>query len=165
MERKRSDMKLYIKQRVFSWTDTYDVYGANQIPKYFVKAEFFTIGHKIHIYDHASGNEVGVIREKLFTMFGGDEISAGGRELGSITKHFSFLRPKYSIDYNGWGIEGDFFGWDYSITDRYGETVALISKELFNWGDTYSLEIFSDSNELDALMTVIAIDMLNCGRS
>ena len=33
-------MQLLIKQRVFSWTDTYDVYDEHENPKYFVKAEF-----------------------------------------------------------------------------------------------------------------------------
>ena len=32
-------MRLLIKQRVFSWTDSYDVYDENENPKYFVKAE------------------------------------------------------------------------------------------------------------------------------
>ena len=44
-------MQLLIKQRVFSWTDTYDVYDEHENPKYFVKAEFFALGHQIHVYD------------------------------------------------------------------------------------------------------------------
>ena len=44
-------MRLLIKQRVFSWTDTYDVYDEYEHPKYFVKAEFLTLGHQIHVYD------------------------------------------------------------------------------------------------------------------
>ena len=44
-------MQLLIKQRVFSWTDTYDVYDEHESPKYFVKAEFFALGHQIHVYD------------------------------------------------------------------------------------------------------------------
>ena len=39
-------MRLLIKQRVFSWTDTYDVYDEYEHPKYFVKAEFLTLGHR-----------------------------------------------------------------------------------------------------------------------
>ena len=39
-------MKLLIKQRVFSWTDTFDVYDQEGIPRYFVKGEFFSLGHK-----------------------------------------------------------------------------------------------------------------------
>ena len=37
-------MQLLIKQRVFSWTDTYDVYDEHENPKYFVKAEFLRWG-------------------------------------------------------------------------------------------------------------------------
>ena len=44
-------MRLLIKQRVFSWTDSYDVYDENENAKYFVKAEFFSLGHQLHIYD------------------------------------------------------------------------------------------------------------------
>lgn len=33
-------MRLLIKQRVFSWTDSYDVYDENENPKYFVKRSF-----------------------------------------------------------------------------------------------------------------------------
>ena len=40
-------MKLLMKQRVFSWTDTYDVYDEAGNKKYFVKAELFRLGHQI----------------------------------------------------------------------------------------------------------------------
>lgn len=43
-------MRLMIKQRVFAWTDTYDIYDEYGNPKYFVKTEFFNIGHHMHIY-------------------------------------------------------------------------------------------------------------------
>ena len=44
-------MKLLIKQRVFSWTDSYDVYDEQESPTYYVKAEFFTLGHPIHVIE------------------------------------------------------------------------------------------------------------------
>ena len=40
-------MKLLIRQRVFSWTDSYDVYDENGNAKYFVKAEFLSLGHRL----------------------------------------------------------------------------------------------------------------------
>ena len=86
-------MKLLIKQRVFSWTDTYDVYDEYGNPKYFVKGEFLSIGHKIHIYRHDTGEEVGMVREKLMTVMPRFELIAGGRALGSIQKRFACLSP------------------------------------------------------------------------
>ena len=66
--RKEKFMQLLIKQRVFSWTDTYDVYDEKEEPKYFVKAEFFALGHQIHVYDKA-GNEVGMVKQRLLPCF------------------------------------------------------------------------------------------------
>ena len=40
--------------------------------------------------------------------------------------------------------------------------VVHISKELFHWGDTYSIDIVNPEDEIPALMLVIAIDAANC---
>ena len=58
-------MRLMIKQRVFAWTDTYDIYDEYGNPKYFVKTEFFNIGHHMHIYDMYD-QEIGVIHQEIF---------------------------------------------------------------------------------------------------
>ena len=52
-------MKLLIRQRVFSWSDTYDVYDETGSPKYYVKAEVWTLGHRIHVYEHGTGGGSG----------------------------------------------------------------------------------------------------------
>lgn len=156
--------KLLIKQRVFSWTDTYDIYDENEEPKYFVKGDFFTLGHRLHIYDYSTNREIGMIQERLLTWFGKAEITIGGRIVGTITRKWSFLRPKYTIDYNGWQVEGDFLEWNYTIVDANGRQIAAIDKELFHWGDTYALTICSDADEQDVLIMALTIDMLNCGQ-
>lgn len=58
-------MRLLIKQRVFSWTDSYDVYDEEGKPKYFVKAEFLSLGHQLHVYD-CNRQEIGVIHHPHF---------------------------------------------------------------------------------------------------
>ena len=55
-------MKLLMKQRVFSWSDTYDVYDENGNPKYFVRNEIFSLLHRIHVSD-MQGNEIGMIKQ------------------------------------------------------------------------------------------------------
>ena len=93
-------MRLLIKQRVFSWTDTYDVYDEKEEPKYFVKAEFFALGHQIHVYDK-SGREVGMVKQRLLTLLPAFDIEIDGKEFGSVQKEFSFFKPRYELDYNG----------------------------------------------------------------
>lgn len=154
-------VKLLIKQRVFSWTDTYDIYDAMGMPKYYVKADLFTLGHRLHIYNCQTGLEVGVIQEKVFNWLGKADITVGGIMKGSISRRWSWFHPKYSVDYNGWNIEGDFLGWDYSILSGTG-IVAKISRELMHWGDTYAITVRNDEDEQDVLIMALSIDMLNC---
>lgn len=153
-------MRLLIKQRVFSWADSYDVYDGNGDKKYFVKAEFLSLGHRLHVYD-TSGRELGLIRQKIITMLPAFEIDVAGRYLGRVQKRFTLFHPKYEIDFNGWRAEGDFLGWDYDVYSGCS-SVVHIRKELFHWGDTYVIDIAKPEDELMALMLVIAIDAANC---
>ena len=153
-------MKLLIRQRVFSWSDTYDIYDEQGNVRYFVKAEVFSLGHRIHVYD-AAGSELAVIRQKLLTLLPRFEIDIGGVTVGSIQKKFTFFRPQYEVDYNGWYVEGNFLGWDYDVWSACSPVVH-ISKELFHWGDTYVLDIADPADELPGVLLVIAIDAANC---
>ncbi len=154
-------MRLLIKQRVFSWSDTYDVFDEDEQPKYFVKAEMFSFGHQIHVYDCQSGSEVGTIHEKIFSLLPRFEVEMNGSVIGQIQKKFSLFRPHYEIDYNGWTVEGDFWGWNYEVMNGY-QTVMHILKEPFHWGDTYVIEFANPADELIGLLLVIAIDAANC---
>jgi uncharacterized protein YxjI len=153
-------MKLLIKQRVFSWTDTYDVYDEAGNPKYYVRNQLFSWLHKIHVQDRA-GREIGVIKQKLALFLPTFEIEIGGRPYGIIRKKFAMLRPKYEIDYNGWRCEGDFLAWNYDVYAG-SRNVVHIKKELFRWGDTYVIDIADPRDEIVALMLAIAIDAANC---
>ena len=89
----------------------------------------------------------------------------GNDYIGCIEKEFTFFRPAFDIDCNGWHIDGDFFEWDYSIIGPCGETVATVSKELWNLTDTYVIDINDPKDAICALMLVLAIDAEKCSRS
>ncbi|MBQ8834384.1 MAG: LURP-one-related family protein [Oscillospiraceae bacterium] len=157
-------MQLYIKQRIFSWTDSYDVYDETGEARYEVKAELFAFGHQIHVFDKRTGREVGSIHQKLFTFLPEFEIVINGQPQGSIRKEFSLFTPRYQVDYRNWDVEGDFLGWDYRVTQGNTEIMS-ISKELFNWSDTYVLRYSNPANEMPGLLLVIAIDAVNCSHN
>ena len=154
-------MQLLIKQRVFSWSDSYDVYDETGEARYFVKAELFSFGHQIHVYDARSGREVGSIHQKLFTLLPTFEIVVDGRVMGTVRKQFSLFSPRYDVDYMGWEAEGDFFGWDYRVV-KGGMPIMGITKQWLSWGDTYVLEYRNPAHEMPGLLLVIAIDAANC---
>ena len=156
-------MGLYIRQWIFSWTDSYDVYDESGEARYEVRAEFFSLGHQIHVYDKRTGQEVGSIHEKLLRFLPTFEIVIGGRLQGTVRKELTFLRPRYQVDYRGWAVEGDLLGWDYRVTQS-GRVVMAISKELLSWSDTYVLRYDNPADEMPGLLLVLAIDAANCSR-
>ena len=101
-------MRLLIKQRVFSWTDSYDVYDEVGEPRYFVRAEFLSLGHQIHVYHKQTGEEFGSIHQRLLTLLPTFDIVMNGRQMGSISKNFRLFSQSYAVDYRGWEVEGDF---------------------------------------------------------
>ena len=157
-------MKLLIKQRVFSWTDTYDVFDENEQPRYYVKSEFFSIGHQIHVYECNSDREVGAVHQKLFSLLPTFEIVINGNTIGRIKKDFTFFKPKYQIDCNGWQVDGNYIGWNYQVTNQ-DQVILTITKEPFHWGDTYVIDYLNREDELLGLLLVIAIDAVNCSAS
>ena len=157
-------MNLYIRQRIFSWTDSYDVYDDSGEARYEVRAAFFSLGHQIHVYDKRAEegcDEVGCIRQKLFTLLPTFEIEIGGRVVGRVQKKFTLLRQNYQVDYRGWNVEGDILGWDYRVTEQ-GRQVMSISKNLFQFTDSYILSYDRAANEIPGLLLVLAIDAANC---
>lgn len=157
-------MQLQIKQRVFSWSDTYDVYDERGEIRYFVKAEILSLGHQIHVYDKRSGREVGAIHQKLFTLLPQFEIVINGQTVGTICREFTFFVPRYRVDFRNWEVEGDLMGWDYSAYCN-GRSVLTVSKELFAWGDTYVLQYDDGADEIPGLLLTIAIDAVNCSKN
>lgn len=153
-------MQLLIKQRVFSWSDTYDIYDGSGNVKYTVKGEVFSLGHRLHVYN-AYGEEVGLVKQKLFTILPVFILEIGGREVGRVERRFAMFRPKYDVDFMGWRAEGDFLNWNYEVWQACSVAVR-ITKKLLSWGDTYVLDYADPSDELPALMLAIAIDAANC---
>lgn len=152
-------MKLLLKQRLFSWLDSYDVYDKDGNTVFIVKGKL-SFGHCLIVYD-TNGNELAMLKERVMTFLPRFDIFIGGREVGCITKEFTFFHPKFSIDFNGWWVEGDIFGWNYSVIGD-GRTVMTVTKDVFHLTDHYVLNIPDSENALQGLLLALAIDAQKC---
>ena len=153
-------MKLLFKQRFFSWFDSYDIYDEAGSTMYVVKGQL-SWGHCLKIFD-PTGSELGMVKQRVFTLPPKFDLYRGATQIGSLKKEFSLFQHRYNLDSNGWHVEGDWLGWDYSIVDGSGRTAATISKELLNWTDTYVIDVVNPQDALTALMVVLAIDAEKC---
>lgn len=148
---------------MFSWFDSYDIYDEDGNTVYTVKGQL-SWGHCLVIYDSA-GYEIGTVKERVLTFLPKFEMYMGSDYVGCITKEFSLFRPRFTVECNGWSVDGDLFGWDYTVYDCYGARVATVTKELFKFTDTYSIDVANTFDSLCVLMLVLAIDAQKCTAS
>ena len=156
-------MRLWFKQRFFSWFDSYDIYDEQGNTVYTVEGRL-AWGHCLHILD-AYGNHIATVKQRVLAFLPKFEMYIGEEYIGCIQKAFTFFMPRYDIDCNGWQVDGDFMEWEYTVTEPCGALVATVSKQLFNWTDTYSIDVVNSQDALCALMLVLAIDAEKCSRN
>ncbi len=156
-------MKLYIKQKVFSWGDKFTVKDADGQDRYYVKGEAFSFGKKLHVYDMA-GREVAYIKQEVWSWKPRFYVYCGEQQIAEIKKEFTFMRPKYIIEGLGWEVSGSFMAHDYQVTEN-GAPIVTIHKAWMTWGDSYELDISASHNEILALAVVLTIDCVMAASS
>ena len=156
-------MKLWFKQRFFSWFDSYDIYHEDGSIAFTVEGKL-SWGHRLHILN-PQGQHIATVQQRVLTFLPQFEFYIADVLVGMLRKEFTLFRPAYDLDWNGWHVDGDFFEWEYSIYNGGSAEVARISKELFHWTDTYTIDVARSEDALAALMVVLAIDAEKCSRN
>lgn len=159
-------MKLYIKQKVFSWNDKFTVKDTDGNDCYRVEGEFFSIGRKLHVYDMA-GAEVVYIAQEIWSWLAKYHVNIHGSHAADVQQKFTWVHPKYELSgpmCPGWTVDGSIWEHDYEVLDGAGNCIVRITKEWMTWGDTYELEIFDPADELLALALVLTIDCVNASK-
>jgi uncharacterized protein YxjI len=149
-------MKLYIKQKVFSFNDKFTVKNEYGDDRYFVEGEVFTLGKKLHVYDVNRVERI-FIQQKVWSFLPKFFVFVNDEQVAEIVKEFTFLKPRYAVLGLNWEVNGNFWAHEYEILSQ-GRVVVSIKKEWLAWGDTYVLDIFDAKDELNALAVVLAID-------
>lgn len=156
-------MKLYMKQKVFSWRDRFYIKDENETDRYYVEGELFSWGKKLHVFD-MNGTEVAFIQQKVLSFLPKFYVYTEGEMIAEIVKEFTFFKPRYSIMGLDWDVSGDFWSHEYEILERNSPVVS-IHKEWFRWGDSYVIDIEEGRNEIHALAVVLAIDAVMAAQS
>ena len=156
-------MKLYFKQRFFSWFDSYDIYDYDTGDVVYTVEGQLAWGHCLHILD-ADGRHIATVKQRVLTFLPTCDLYLGDACIGTICKEFTIVRPLFTLNFNGWQVQGSFMEWDYQVTESCGALVATVTKELFHWTDTYVIDVVNPADALRALMLVLAIDAEKCSR-
>lgn len=150
-------MELYLKQKVFSWSDKFTVYNRLGEGLYFVQGEIFTFGKRLHIYNSVGAEQL-FIRQKVFSFLPHFQISRQGSLIAEVVKQVTFFRQEYTVHGPGWTVTGDFWAHEYTINRADGLPIATVSREWMTFGDSYVIRINPDEDEQLVLAVVLIID-------
>jgi uncharacterized protein YxjI len=153
-------MKLYLKQKVFSIGDKYNIFDADGNVVFSVKGQVFSFAPKFFMYDEFD-NELFMIQKKLMSFMGKYEIYEQGLLSAVVTRELTFFSPKLNVEgRNGsYSVSGDVFSWSFEI-ENGGRNSAHISKKLLSWGDSYEISVYNDDEAPFICALVIALDNL-----
>ena len=87
-------MKLLFKQRAFAWFDSYDIYDENENTVYIVKGQL-SWGHCLKIFDASEENELGTVKEQIFSWWPQFELYEGSDCIGTLKKEpWGWFKPR-----------------------------------------------------------------------
>lgn len=155
--------KLYLKQKVFSWGDKFNVYNEFGEEVYRVAGEVFTLGKKLHVTD-LHDRELAFIHQKLWSFKARYFISRDGVDVAQVVKEITFLKARYTVEEFGWVMQGNFSDHQYQIMNG-DSVVATISHKWFTWGDTYEIDVAPAEDVINVLCAVLIIDAVKAGQA
>jgi uncharacterized protein YxjI len=154
-------MRYMMKQKLFSFGDRYAIRNEAGEEVFFVEGEVFTLGNKLSFQD-ARGNELLYISQKVLSWGPTYELYRGEQHVGTIQKEvFTFFKCTFDIHIDGHGdleATGELSDHEYTVT-RGGEPIAGISKEWFQWSDTYGVDIAEGEDDVLILASTVVIDL------
>jgi uncharacterized protein YxjI len=152
---------LYLKQKVFSIRDDYEVFDEQQQLKYLAKGRIFSLRSRKEIMIQGSATPMYTILQAMialsptYYLYDKDNI-----EVAKFSQQLlSFFGTKFHLVVQGkrYFIKGDIFGLTYIIDDNQG-TLVEIKKKWLSWGDTYHIMIQDRFEETLAISVVLMID-------
>lgn len=149
-------MKFFVKQKIFTIGEKYEIYDEAGIVRYYVDGAVFSFGEKFKLYDE-HGNMLYQLNQELFTWMPKFNLIKDGQVVASMKKKFTFFKPEYEIEQLGWQVKGDLWSHDFQIYNE-DELVASIKKEWFTLGDCYQFDINDSKNAELVLAVILMID-------
>lgn len=150
-------MKLYIRKKIASIKDVFNIYDENENEKYQVQGKVFSIGAKLTV-STIDGSEVAFIKQRFNHFLPSFEFYVQDELVGTIREKLGW-KKRYTVDSSNLEVEGDW--WEMTFTVKVGgQLVGTVSKKWFSWGDFYEIEITGAKYELVTIALVLAIQMI-----
>ncbi|MDT2739723.1 LURP-one-related family protein [Enterococcus canintestini] len=148
--------KLYIKQKVFSIGEKFNVTDADQEPLYHVQGSFLKIPKQFTIFDR-DDHVIGEITKKVLALLPQFTVMIDDEAAIVIKKELTLFKARYHIEADGISVQGNWWDMDFEVV-KDGLQIAVINKRWVSWGDTYEVTVFDERYEKLIVALVVAID-------
>lgn len=151
---------LYLKQKVFSFTNDFKVFNDKQEVLYECKGQFFSMRREIKIYRKGESEMIYSLQKKIFSWLHSYFVKdRSGAVVARLEQQFSFFRPKFRVLFGDreLTLTGDYWGFNFEIFDGSQKVIQVIKKWLA-WGDTYEIGVEDNFNLDFAVALVVMID-------
>lgn len=149
-------MRLYIKQKVWSFKDRFSIKDDVERDRYYVEGEFFSFAKKLRLFNIDNEEQL-YIEQSLWRFLPEYNLYEKGEKVATVKKDFTLFKNNYTILGPDWHIEGSVMEHDYMIKEG-DKVIADINKKWLSWGDTYEINIYDEASVNVLLGIVIVID-------
>jgi len=150
-----------IREKFWSMGNRFTITDAEEQPVYQVRGKPFSWGSKLSFQDMAGG-ELAFIDQKLMSWKPRFRIEIHGRLIAEMVREFSWLKQTFTLDIpgpNDYTIDGSFWCHEYQFR-RKDREVALVSKKMWCWSDSYGVQIVEGEDDVAILCACIVIDQI-----
>lgn len=151
-----------MKQKLIAFGDDFIIKDADGRDAFFVDGKAWSLGHQLSFRDMV-GNELAFIKQKLLSWGPTYEVYRSGQLQAVVRKPlFTLFRYKFTVDVEGpddLEVEGDFFDHEY-VFRRGSRQVAVVSRRIFSWTDTYGVDVAAGEDDVLILASAVVIDMV-----
>ncbi|WP_368645614.1 LURP-one-related/scramblase family protein [Alkalibacterium putridalgicola] len=149
-------MRLYIKQKVWSFKDRFSIKDDVERDRYYVEGEFFSFAKKLRLFNKDNEEQL-YIEQSLWRFLPEYNLYEKGEKVATVKKDFTLFKNNYTILGPDWHIEGSVMAHDYMIKEG-DKVIADINKKWLSWGDTYEINIHDEQYVSLLLGIVVVID-------
>lgn len=149
-------MKLYIREKVFGWDDSFNVLDENGNRVFKCRGEAGVLGNSFEVTRERK--TVAEIHEKLIKLRPKYTVEIGKEEFEVIKKAIG-IGNNFVVKGLDWDISGDIINHKYEIK-KGRETIAKISRRMVAAIDSYELNIEDARNALEVVCCAIAVDAI-----
>lgn len=156
-------IKLYMRQAILSFNDSYSICTEDQTPVYQVDGNLVSLKYMVN---RADGTPCMEIRKKLIAVMPEYTILQNGSEVAKLKKKLRLMRPEVLGTVGGRELQitGNLVGWNFTIAVD-GTVIGAVDTVRLTWADCYSIEVRDEKMQDLVVSIAIIIDNMLSNQS